>query len=93
MFAFGAISVIFIESLIEKGIEEKKIGFLQSSIALGDIFVSLILTTRADKIGRKRILILSALLKVFAGMSYALSDNYVLLVISGIFGVLTVSGG
>ena len=43
--------------------------------------------------GRKNILMLSALLKIFAGVTYALSNNYYFLVISGIFGVLTVSGG
>jgi predicted MFS family arabinose efflux permease len=66
---------------------------LQSLIAIGDIIISLILTTRADKIGRKKTLIISAILKIFAGVSYALSDNYIILIISGALGVLTISGG
>lgn len=93
MFSFGAISVIFFDALKQKGILEKEIGFLQSLIAAGDILISLYLTTRADKIGRKKTLILSAMLKIFAGVSYALSNNYILLIISGALGVLTISGG
>lgn len=62
-------------------------------IAIGDIVISLILTTRADKIGRKKTLALSAILKIGAGISYALSDNYLVLIISGALGVLTISGG
>ena len=62
-------------------------------IAIGDIVISLILTTRADKIGRKKTLALSAILKIGAGISYALSDNYLVLIISGAPGVLTISGG
>ncbi len=93
MFAFGAISVVFLVTLANKGISKENIGLLQSIIAIGDIFVSLILTTRADLFGRKKTLILGALLKVFAGVAYASSDNYALLAISGALGVLTVSGG
>lgn len=93
MFSFGAISVVFLDALIEKGIQEEQIGFLQAFIAVGDIVISLILTNRADKIGRRNTLIFSAILKIFAGISYALSDNYIILLISGVLGVLTISGG
>ena len=93
MFSFGALSVVFFNVLASKGIEEQQIGFLQSFVAFGDIVISLILTTRADKIGRKKTLILGAFLKFFAGIVYAVSDNYIMLIISGALGVLTVSGG
>ena len=93
MFSFGAISVVFFNILTSKGVGEQQIGILQSLIAFGDIFISLILTTRADKIGRKKTLILGSFLKVFAGLTYAITDNYIMLVISGALGVLTVSGG
>jgi predicted MFS family arabinose efflux permease len=62
-------------------------------IAVGDIVISLVLTTRADKIGRKKTLAFSAVLKIGAGISYALSNNYAILIISGALGVLTISGG
>lgn len=93
MFSFGAISVVFFFVLIQKGLSQKQIGFLQSFVAVGDIIISLILTTQADKLGRKKTLICGAFLKIVAGVTYALSDNYAILMISGALGVLTVSGG
>lgn len=93
MFSFGAISVIFLDVLLNKGILEKQIGFLQSFVAVGDIVISLLLTTKADKLGRKKTLVAGALLKILAGVSYAMSDNFLILLISGALGVLTVSGG
>lgn len=93
MFSFGAISIVFFNVLLGKGISEQQIGFLQSFVAVGDIVISLILTTQADKFGRKKTLIISAFLKIGAGIMYALSDNYVILMVSGALGVLTVSGG
>ena len=93
MFSFGALSIIFFDALATKGINEKEIGVLQSLIAFGDIIISLYLTTRADKLGRKKTLIYGALLKIFTGVTYAISDSYILLVISGALGVLTVAGG
>lgn len=71
----------------------KSRSVLQAFIAVGDIIISLILTNRADKIGRRNTLIFSAILKIFAGISYALSENYLILLISGALGVLTISGG
>lgn len=93
MFSFGALSIIFFDLLTSKNIAEKQIGVLQSLIAFGDIIISLFLTTRADRIGRKNTLILGALLKILAGLTYAITDNYFLLVLSGALGVLTVAGG
>ncbi len=36
MFSFGAISVVFFDVLLQKGIQEMQIGLLQSLIAIGD---------------------------------------------------------
>jgi MFS family permease len=93
MFSFGAISVVFFQVLIQKGLREQQIGLLQSLIAVGDIIISLYLTTRADKIGRRKTLIISAFLKIVAGLFYGLTDNFIILIISGALGVLTISGG
>jgi MFS family permease len=92
MFSYGAISVIFYNVLIYKGVEIKDVGILQSLISFGDIVISLYLTTRADKIGRRKTLIIGAMLKIFTGLCYALSDNFILLAISGVLGVISASG-
>ena len=93
MFSYGALSLIFIYILTSKGISVQNIGRLQSLITFGDIIISLYLTTRADKLGRKKTLIFGAFLKSTTGIFYAVSDNFILLAISGILGVISVSGG
>ena len=55
--------------------------------------ISLFLTTRADKIGRVNTLMLGALLKLITGIVYAESSSIIILTISGIFGVISVTGG
>lgn len=51
------------------------------------------LTTQADRIGRVNTLMFGALLKFVTGLCYAESSNTVILIISGILGVISVSGG
>ncbi len=46
---------------------------LQTYIIVGDIIISLYLTTNADRIGRKKTLIIGAILKLITGLTYSLS--------------------
>lgn len=93
MFSYGMLAVIFIDNLKFKGLNEEETSYVQSGIVFGDVLISLYLTTRADRIGRINTLMLGALLKLITGIVYAQSNNIFLLTISGIFGVISVSGG
>ncbi len=93
MFSYGMLAVIFIDNLKFKGLGEEETSYVQSGIVFGDVLISLYLTTRADRIGRINTLMLGALLKLITGIVYAESNNIFLLTISGIFGVISVSGG
>lgn len=59
---------------------------------MGDIVISLYLTTKADKIGRKKTLIIGAILKIITGIFYAYSSSLIVLVVMGIVGVISVTG-
>jgi hypothetical protein len=50
------------------------------------------LTTKADVFGRKKTLMIGALLKLLTGLFYAYSNNLYILVITGIIGVISVTG-
>jgi predicted MFS family arabinose efflux permease len=50
------------------------------------------MTTSADRIGRRRVLLLGALLMVLAGLAFALTSNFTLLIIAAIIGVISPSG-
>lgn len=59
---------------------------------VGDLIITMLLTNCADRIGRKRTLAIGALLKLLTGIVFSLSDNFILLAISGIIGVISISG-
>src|SRR4051812_24323865 len=92
LFAYGALSVVLVFYLTGIGLNESRIGMLLTLILLGDTVVSLILTTQADRIGRRRMLIIGSFLMAGAGLAFALTSNFLFLVIAGTIGVVSPSG-
>jgi hypothetical protein len=92
MFSYGMIAIVMIKNLELKHFSGSEIGIIQSAVIFGDIVISLILTTKADVFGRKNTLMLGALLKLFTGLFYAMSNSLIILVITGIIGVISVTG-
>ena len=92
LFCYGFLSVILALYLSEAGLAESQIGLLFTFTLLGDAVISLMLTTSADRAGRKRILLLGAILMMAAGIVFILTRNVVLLVAAAIVGVISPSG-
>src|SRR5512147_2659832 len=92
LFAYGALSVVLALYLHEAGLSGAEIGLLFTLTLAGDAGISLWITTSADRIGRKRMLLVGAGLMVMAGIVFSLTGNLVLLVIAGIIGVISPSG-
>ncbi len=92
LFCYGFLSVIIALYLVEAGLTEKQIGLLFSLTLAGDAAISLWLTTRADAFGRKRTLIIGALLMLGAGIVFILTDNLIILMAAAIIGVISPSG-
>lgn len=92
LFCYGFLSVILALYLSETGLSEKQIGLLFTLTLAGDAGISLWLTTRADRFGRKHTLILGALLMLGAGIVFILTRNIVLLMAAAIIGVISPSG-
>ena len=80
LFCYGFLSVILALYLSEAGLAEGQIGLLFTFTLLGDAAISLWLTTSADRFGRKRTLILGAILMAGAGLVFILTRNLLLLV-------------
>ena len=89
MFAYGFLSVVLVLYLKAEGLSEKQIGLLLTMTLLGDTAISLWITTAADRIGRKRMLMLGASLMVLVGVVFALTNSYPLLIIVATIGVLS----
>jgi MFS family permease len=92
MFAYGLLSVVLVLYLSELGFNGVVIGGLLSLTLVGDSAISLIMTTTADRFGRRRILIFGASLMIFAGTLFAFTTNLPLLLIAAIVGVVSPTG-
>jgi MFS family permease len=92
MFAYGFLSVVLVLYLAALGLSGTLIGLLLSLSLIGDAVVSLWMTTSADRIGRRRILILGSGLMLFAAVLFALTNHVVLLLLAAIIGVISPSG-
>src|SRR5688572_19069708 len=92
LFAYGFLSVVLVLYLTSVGLDARKVGVLLSLTLIGDTLLSLFMTTRADSMGRRRVLELSAILMIAAGIVFASTGNFVLLVIAATIGVISPSG-
>ena len=92
LFAYGALSVVLVFYLVSLGLTESRVGLLLTLTLAGDIAISLLLTTRADRMGRRRTLIVGAILMAGAGIAFASTRNLLFLFIAGTIGVISPSG-
>src|SRR5438874_8928906 len=92
LFAYGSLSVVLVFYLVGIGLSEPQIGLLLTMTLAGDVVVSLFLTTRADRIGRRRMLTLGAMLMIAAAIVFASTSTLWVLVLAGTIGVISPSG-
>ena len=92
LFAYGSLSVVLVFYLTSLGLSASQTGMLLTLTLLGDTVVSLYLTTRADRIGRRRMLIIGAILMAAAGLTFACTRNLLFLIVAGTIGVISPSG-
>jgi MFS family permease len=92
LFCYGFLSVVLALYLVQIGLNETTIGLLFTLTLFGDAGISLWLTTSADRFGRRRTLIIGALLMVGAGAVFILTRNPLLLMAAAIIGVISPSG-
>jgi MFS family permease len=92
LFAYGFLSVVLALYLAEAGLSETQIGLLLTLTLVGDTALSLWITTHADRIGRRRMLAAGAVLMVFAGLLFAFTRDFTVLLLAATIGVISPSG-
>jgi MFS family permease len=92
MFGYGGLAVVLVLYLSELGLDAGRIGLLLTLTLVGDVLISLFLTIRADRFGRRRTLVVGAALLVVAALVFALSADFVVLLIAATIGVISPSG-
>jgi MFS family permease len=92
LFAYGFLSVVLVLYLAALGLSETRIGLLLSLTLAGDTVISLVVTTRADRVGRRAMLLLGAALMIFAGVLFASTTSFALLLLAATIGVISPAG-
>jgi len=92
MFGYGFLAVVLVLYLDAVGLDPLAIGIVLTLTLIGDTLISLWLTTNADRLGRRRVLVAGAILMLFAGVVFALTSWVPLLILAGAIGVISPTG-
>lgn len=92
LFSYGMLAVVLVLYLTGIGLSESEAGILLTLTLAGDTAVSLVLTTQADRMGRRKMLVVGAALMAGAGLAFAFTRSFTLLVLAGTIGVISPSG-
>jgi MFS family permease len=92
MFGYGFLAVVLVLYLAAIGLSGAETGLLLGLTLLGDAGVSLWLTTHADAIGRRRVLIAGAALMLLAGVAFTATTLLPVLLVAATLGVISPSG-
>jgi MFS family permease len=92
LFSYGFLAVVLVLYLTSLGLGGVEIGLLLALTLIGDAAISLWLTTHADRVGRRRVLVIGALLVIAAGAVFVATPFYPLLVAAATIGVISPAG-
>ena len=93
MFAYGATSLIIALFFSSLNFSDSRIGLFMTLTLCGDVLLSLFLTLVADRVGRRRVLSVGASLMILSGAVFTLSDNFWILLLAAVLGVISATGG
>jgi MFS family permease len=91
-FAYGFLSVILAIYLKLIGFNDLYIGFILTATLVNSVIFTLIASFYADRIGRRKILIIYSALMSVSGIVFFVTNNYMALIISAFIGTINVTG-
>jgi MFS family permease len=91
-FAYGFLSVILGPSRAARGFSPAAIGGIFTASLVGGAVMTIVLTAVADRVGRRRVQLAGALLMAGAGVVFAETDQWLLLVAAAVLGTISPSG-
>jgi MFS family permease len=91
MFGYGFASVLIGVTLATAGFTAIQVSLLLSTALAGDVVAIILVALLADRLGRRRILVVFALLMAIAGLAFAFSHNLFILLFAAFFGTISPS--
>jgi MFS family permease len=91
-FSYGFLSIILAVYLKLLGFSDFSIGIVLSATLVNSVIFTLLATLYADKVGRRRMLIIYAGLLSVSGTLFALTENYTLIVVAALIGTVNATG-
>ncbi|CAM9317911.1 unnamed protein product, partial [Ectocarpus fasciculatus] len=92
MYSYGVLGVVLVLYLSELQYTDREIGCIFTFTLFGDSIMSLLLTTHADKYGRRNCLLLGSCVAVITSLVFMTHSNYIVLVVAATLGVISPSG-
>lgn len=59
----------------------------------GDLLLGTFLTLVADRVGRRKVLLAGSVMMIVSGLIFALFENYWILLLAAVIGVISITGG
>jgi len=89
VFAYGSSTLVLALYFSALGYTDEKIGLFMTLTLLGDVLISLVLALWADRLGRRRMLMLGGLMMAGSGLVFATMGNYWILLVAAILGIIS----
>ena len=93
MLSYGASSLILALFFSSLEFSDSQIGLFMTLTLLGDVILSLLLTLVADRLGRRRTLLIGAGMMICSGVVFATCEDYFILLAAAVVGVISATGG
>jgi predicted MFS family arabinose efflux permease len=88
---YGCTSVLIGGMLVQEGFAAAQVGLVLAVAAAGCVTVSVAMGLFADRFGRRRSLLLTSLLMALAGLAFAVTESYPLLLAAAFIGTISPS--
>ncbi|KAK3491161.1 major facilitator superfamily domain-containing protein [Neurospora hispaniola] len=92
MLSYGASSLILALFFSSLHFSDTQIGLFMTLTLVGDVLLSLLLTLIADRLGRRRTLLIGATMMICSGTVFATCENYFVLLAAAVVGVISATG-
>ncbi|CCC71338.1 hypothetical protein NCAS_0H00280 [Naumovozyma castellii] len=91
LLSFGLSNQVLTLFLRDIHLKEDKIGLFMSLTLVGDVLCSYVLTWYADSWGRRRVLVYGSIMMLLSGLVFSYSENFHILLLFAIMGVISPS--